>query len=78
MSPIIFSPSSLNGHSRKRRTALLTATLTKSHFLNSHRNFVFTHSSKRPAQVNETLFLLPDGVRLRELPLFQEIQFLFS
>ena len=40
-------------------------------FLNSYTNSVFSHSRKRPALVMDT-FLRPDGVRLRELPLYFE------
>ena len=63
----VYSRSSLSGRSRKR-TALLMAALTKSRLNSSpYKLCIYTFRRKWPAPVADTQFLLPEGVRLREL-----------
>ena len=49
--------SSPNAHSHKQ-TALLTAAFNSQNpgFLNTHKNCIFLHSGRRPAQVMDTFF----------------------
>ena len=60
--------SSPNGHSRKR-TALLTAAFTKPCLSQLPCKLFIFHSCKRPAPITNTFFA-PEGVCLRELPLY--------
>ena len=60
--------SSPNGHSRKR-TALLTAAFTKPCLSQLPCKLFIFHSRKRPAPITNTFFA-PEGVCLRELPLY--------
>ena len=66
----IYNAVEANGHSGKQ-TALLTATFTNLVFHNSHTNSVFFHWFPVSGQLQlRTPFLRPEGVHLRERPLY--------